>query len=57
METYLKDVCEHCWHLVTGALHIVLRPGYVVMECCKCHEHKTVHQDHVYTELQKKNTQ
>lgn len=54
METYLKDVCEHCWHLLTGALHIVLPPGYVVMECCKCHEHKTVHQDHVYIELQKK---
>jgi hypothetical protein len=40
-----KD-CNHCWHVQEGPSMIVLRDGFILQECCKCHEHRTVHKAH-----------
>lgn len=42
---------EHCWHRKRGPLWMVLKDGYVVLECCKCTAIKTVHADHLHEEL------
>jgi hypothetical protein len=44
-----KEVCNHCWHAFRRAFMMVLPNGYVLQECCKCHEHRTIHADHAYT--------
>lgn len=43
-----KEQHEHCWHVFSGPYSMVLHDGEVLMECCKCHEHKTIHRDHLH---------
>jgi len=40
---YLKGCC---WHIFTGAIHMVLQDGQIVEQCCKCHATRVVHRDH-----------
>lgn len=43
-----KEKCRHCWHAFNGAFMMVLHSGEIIQECCKCHEHRTVHADHAW---------
>lgn len=38
--------CFHCWHMFMGAIHMVVRPGHVLEECCKCDALRQVHIEH-----------
>lgn len=40
--------CKHCWHAFQGAYMQLLHSGEIIQECCKCHAHRTVHQDHAF---------
>lgn len=46
MKEYTQDTCSHCWHHYRGAILMVIPDGHVVQECCKCHQHRTVHAEH-----------
>lgn len=37
---------EHCWHIFTGPLLMVIRDGHVVQKCCKCPAMRQVHREH-----------
>jgi hypothetical protein len=37
--------CNHCYHLFQGTIHMAIKPGDILMDCCKCGALKTV-QEH-----------
>jgi len=45
---YYKHPHEHCWHVYSGPIHMVIPNGHIVQQCCKCESTRTVHVDHAY---------
>lgn len=43
-----KQCCNHnhCLHSHRGPIHMVLKDGHVLLECCKCDYTTTKHIDH-----------
>lgn len=39
--------CDHCWHLKTGPIYMVIKDGHIVQMCCKCSNTRTIHKDHI----------
>lgn len=45
------DKCvQHCWHHHRGPIHMFIRPGFMVQECCRCCATRQVHMDHVVSD-------
>jgi hypothetical protein len=40
--------CNHCYHLFQVTIHMAIKPGDILMDCCKCGALKTVHSEHTY---------
>lgn len=40
------STCDHCWHTFNGTSMIVLQPGFVQEQCCKCQAMRVVHSAH-----------
>jgi len=40
--------CLHCWHPHVGPIYMVIPPGKVLEQCCKCGGHQTVHMGHAH---------
>ena len=38
--------CIHCWHPHCGPIWMVIPPGHILEQCCKCGTTRTVHYGH-----------
>lgn len=47
------SACEHCMHLFTGPIWMVVPDGHVMMKCCHCAHITTLHAGHVNHNLWK----
>lgn len=37
---------DHCWHISTKPIMMVVPDGHVVVACCHCQTTRTMHYDH-----------
>lgn len=37
---------QHCWHLFSGPIWMVLPDGCVIEQCCECPANRVIHRDH-----------
>lgn len=37
---------QHCYHLFTGPIMVVIKPDYVLEKCCSCGATRQSHRDH-----------
>lgn len=37
---------QHCYHISTKPIMMVVPDGYVVQKCCKCESVRTIHSAH-----------
>jgi hypothetical protein len=44
----MHDACDHCYHRFTGIIHMVIKPGHILEQCCKCQSIRQVHPDHCH---------
>jgi len=39
---------EHCYHIFSGVIHMVVPNGHILQECCHCGSTRTVHAAHAH---------
>lgn len=44
---YKKECEKCCYHAKKGPIMMVIPDGHIVQECCKCHNTRVVHIDHL----------